>query len=679
MATAVLAPLDRPGLALDGAAAAASLANVRFAAAAGDYFAAVATPSPFLHFWSLSVEEQFYLAWPFLLLLGTRIGRPRLGAALVLGLVLAASFAACMLATDAAPGWAFYLLPTRAWQLATGGLLAIAGAALARFPGLPMAAVGWWGLAAVLVAPLVVDPSAAYPGAAALLPTLGTAALIAAGERRGSPARLLGVAPLRFLGRISYSLYLWHWPILVLAAAALGAPLEPGLRVGLVGVSILVATASWALVEEPFRRGAWRLGMRPRRALATAAVALVFVVAFSGGAWVRASSDLGVAAPWPVGDLELAAGDESIDWTTADPEAEATVDWTPDDGTLPGGWSGDGPEDPLAPGDDGGVAEPAASAAASPALTPTPTPRPRAVPAVRVLPKNVRPSVGRARDDRERLYRDGCLSWEAATIPVTCAYGLRSSRFTVALVGDSHASHLFPAVEAIARRRGWRLEPYVKVSCPFVDMRVRSLTLKREYTECTKWRRAVVARLAADPPDLVIVANLRWMYPVLQADGTVARQGAALARMIDRVPGRVVVIADTPTWSLKLDVPACLSAHPKDIRRCAMPRAEALASTLVRERAAVKATGAGLVNLNGLICPADPCPAVVNGMIVLRDTHHLTATFARSLAPALDRALTRILAPKPAATPTPTPAPTTAAPSAPGGSPPLAPNLPPVP
>ncbi len=104
-----------------------------------------------------------------------------------------------------------------------------------------------------------------------------------------------------------------------------------------------------------------------------------------------------------------------------------------------------------------------------------------------------------------------------------------------------------------------------------------------------------------------------------------------------------------------------------------------VASTLVRERAAVKATGAGLVNLNDLICPADPCPAVVNGMIVLRDTHHLTATFARSLAPALDRALTRILAPKPAATPTPTPAPTTAAPSAPGGSPPLAPNLPPVP
>ncbi len=107
----------------------------------------------------------------------------------------------------------------------------------------------------------------------------------------------------------------------------------------------------------------------------------------------------------------------------------------------------------------------------------------------------------------------------------------------MALVGDSHASHLFPAVEAVARKRGWRLEPYVKVSCPFVDMRVRSLTLKREYYECTRWRTAVLDRLADVKPDLVIVANLRWMYPVLAVDGTVARQGAALARMIDRVPG----------------------------------------------------------------------------------------------------------------------------------------------
>ena len=115
--------------------------------------------------------------------------------------------------------------------------------------------------------------------------------------------------------------------------------------------------------------------------------------------------------------------------------------------------------------------------------------------------------------------------------------------------------------------------------------------------------------------------------------------------MLERLPGRVVVIADTPAWDF--DIPACLSAHPRDIRPCAMSRAAAFYSILVREQTAARAAGAGLINLSRAVCSADPCPAVVNGMIVLRDEHHLTATFARSLAPALNRALGKLLVPAP--------------------------------
>ena len=204
--------------------------------------------------------------------------------------------------------------------------------AIARLPGIPVAALGWAGLVAVLAAPVVVDPSAAYPGVTALLPTLGAAALIAAGDRRGSPGRLLAVAPLRFLGRISYSLYLWHWPILVLPAVALGAPLDPGVRAALIAASVVVATASWACVEEPFRRGSWRLAMRPSRALAVAATGLAFVVAFSGGLWVRQASDLGLAAPWPFGEVEPVAGaDDGIDWTAEGPDPDDAEAWAPVD------------------------------------------------------------------------------------------------------------------------------------------------------------------------------------------------------------------------------------------------------------------------------------------------------------------------------------------------------------
>ncbi|MFH1474629.1 MAG: acyltransferase family protein, partial [Chloroflexota bacterium] len=524
-ASALVAPLDRPAAALDGAAAALSFANIRFALGEGDYFASMTSPSPFLHFWSLSVEEQFYLAWPVLLLLGARGGRPRLGAAITLGVVLVTSLAACVVATEVAPSWAFYMLPTRAWQLATGGLLAIGAVALARIPGLPMAALGWAGLAAVLVAPVAVDAAMAYPGVAALLPTLGAAALIAAGQRRWSPARLLAVTPLRYLGRISYSLYLWHWPILVLPAIAAGAPLEPRARLALVAVSVVVATLSWACVEEPFRRATWCFALRPVRTLAFAGAALAFIVAFSAGLSYRQASDLDLVGVSSVGETPAdGAAVDDVDWT-----ADWTADWTDTGATE------DEPEDPAA---GGGVNAPTAGPTAVPGGSPLPSALPSAAPSAApttrptptprvsfVLPRDVRPSLARARDDIERLRRDGCLAFEPATAPRDCVYGNRSGTFTVALVGDSHASHLFPAVEAIAKRNGWRLETYVKVACPFIDLRVRNLALKREYRECPPWRTAVLERLTAHPADLVLVSNSRWTFPVRTEDGTVARQG----------------------------------------------------------------------------------------------------------------------------------------------------------
>lgn len=147
---------------------------------------------------------------------------------------------------------------------------------------------------------------------------------------------------------------------------------------------------------------------------------------------------------------------------------------------------------------------------------------------------------------------------------------------------------------------------------------------------------APVARAAGSAATAAVATGAATFRPDVEG-----LRGAALARMIERLPGRVVVIADTPAWNL--DVPSCLSSHARDIRACAMPRKLALSGgILARERAATRATGAGLVNLTRAICDADPCPAVVNGRIVLRDSHHLTATFARSLAPVLNRALDRL-------------------------------------
>jgi hypothetical protein len=185
----------------------------------------------------------------------------------------------------------------------------------------------------------------------------------------------------------------------------------------------------------------------------------------------------------------------------------------------------------------------------------------------------------------------------------------------------------------------------VKVSCPFIDTPVRNLALKREYRECATFNEATIAALATLRPDLTLVSMSRIATrPMDQADDTVAAKGSAIGRMLARVAGRTALIVDTPY--AKRNVPSCLSSHRDDIDACAIPRQTALTDRLgAVEAAAATASGAGLIDLTTRICVADPCPVVVNGLIVYRDESHLTATFSRSLAPALKTAIAAVLAP----------------------------------
>jgi peptidoglycan/LPS O-acetylase OafA/YrhL len=611
----VLSPLDLRRIADDGLAASLSLANIRYAVDATDYFAPVDT-SPMLHFWSLAVEEQFYLLWPILLLTVARIGRPRLAMAALATAVLAGSFLLCSVLTDTSGAWAYFSLPTRAWQLAAGGLLALGAPLLGRLPHAVGAAVGWLGAALLGASLVAIGPTTAYPGLASLLPTLGAVALIASGGVLGSPGWIaLARAPLRWLGRISYSLYLWHWPMLILGPAALGMAVAEGeppggdlaVRVGLVGIAVALAAATWALVEEPFRRG--RLVPRGRgRGLALAGAAALILLLGSTAIGVVGDREVAAAAAL---DVDAASTDDEVSQAAAVDDPVAAPSRAPEAAFL----------------------TPSPTASTQPSAGPRPKPRIDGA-----LPRDLTPSLARVRQDTDALREDGCGLSLAGSKPPACEYGDPGGTTTVALVGDSHAAHWFPAIELLARERGWRLVPFTKFSCVFVDMRIWSPRLQREYTECEVWRERVVDRLVALRPDLVIVASDQELPVVVDSDDDPELQGEAVARLIRRIPGAVAIIVDTPRSDH--DVPACLAQHPKAIERCTTTRSAAFGwRHMRRERMAARLTGATLVDLSAVTCPTDPCPPVVGSMPVYRDHHHLTATFARSLVDELGAAL----------------------------------------
>ena len=178
-----------------------------------------------------------------------------------------------------------------------------------------------------------------------------------------------------------------------------------------------------------------------------------------------------------------------------------------------------------------------------PRATPKPTPRPqrqpqgRSEPPVIRLPGDVKPSLFDAPDDEELLRRNGCLHSEEAVVPRACLFGNLGSRTTIALVGDSHASHWYPALRGVVDDKGWELATYVKVSCPFMDMPVRNLQLKREYRECARFNANVVTQLKRLKPDLVVTALSRWQHPTKDGDESVNAQAAAMARLAAVGPG----------------------------------------------------------------------------------------------------------------------------------------------
>jgi peptidoglycan/LPS O-acetylase OafA/YrhL len=223
-----------------------------------DYFAVDATSNPFIHFWSLSVEEQFYLAWPALLLGFAWIRPGKHGVFVLMVVVAAISFALCAWLTAVSQPWAFYFSPFRAWEFALGGLASMAqlDTRAKRSPYSPI--MGWLGLALITATYLRVSEQSPFPGFIALVPAIGTVMVLLSGVHQSlsGPKAILAVKPLQWVGKLSYSLYLWHWPVIVYAKMLM-PELTSVHRLLLLVLTFALSLFSYHFVENPIRRNAW--------------------------------------------------------------------------------------------------------------------------------------------------------------------------------------------------------------------------------------------------------------------------------------------------------------------------------------------------------------------------------------------------------------------------------------
>lgn len=288
----VLAPMDYKNLARSAINTTFFISNIAFNNKAG-YFAPAAETQPLLHTWSLAVEEQFYLIAPVALIAITRLGlnvrRVTLGAAALASLLISAY------GVSQEASWAFYLLHSRAWELMIGMILGLALVPQIsnRFTA---EAVGLAGLAMIAAACFAYAPETPFPGFAALLPCLGAACIIhSATAQTTATSRLLATPPLVFIGKISYSLYLWHWPLFAFATYEFGHELTASHRVALIALAVLLSIATWAFVEQPARR---RRGETTQRrvfaagtAVMAACVAVSLGISHTRGALGRLSPD----------------------------------------------------------------------------------------------------------------------------------------------------------------------------------------------------------------------------------------------------------------------------------------------------------------------------------------------------------------------------------------------------
>ena len=580
-------------------------ANVHFSSIGTDYFQQHRPPSPVQHYWSLSVEEQFYVLWPALLIVGYLVARrmavrPSRVVLALAGTGTAASFAWALHLTASDRVAAYFSTPARAWELGIGALCAVLSGRAVGLPEAVRAAAAWTGLGAVAAATALYGAQTAFPGLAAMLPVLGTALVLAAQDPRGGPGRvgLLDNPVAGYLGKISYSLYLWHFPCLVLAD---GYFASHGVGYYVAGgvLPLLLSMWSFHLVEDPIRHSRWLSARSPsaphrERSAAThrerrlrvlkpvlAAVATVLLACTSllpGHTRVQAAAATPVVAGNPLPSFGpatralqagIAAAIAARTWPTLSPALDVVSN---------------GPEAP--------------------------------------------PDVL------------ACTSIGAIAHP--CSWGDPAATHTAILVGDSTAmAYTVPLRAVFQSMPGWRLTSYALYSCIFTGLTIHSANSPANRA-CPGHKQATVDAIHATHPDLVIVTN-SYLSKALLATGDITPQGFVrgtenfLAGFAGSVK-HIVFLAPPP---YQRDISFCFKpgALPS---ACLSHQSEKWRGWAEADQELARGVHGTWVDTRVLFCDAlGQCPSFVGSTIVKMDKIHLAPAYQAVLGPALKEVLAR--------------------------------------
>jgi peptidoglycan/LPS O-acetylase OafA/YrhL len=578
-------------------------ANVHFAREGTDYFAQGQPPSSLQHFWTLAVEEQFYVVWPALLALllfgasasrrwrhrrGFRRHPPsRRGEQRVVVVALVIFCASLAWSIHGAGSTASYFSTfSRAWELALGAVLAFGLPKLVIRSGVKFIA-GWIGLASIAAAGVVYSSQTRFPGYAALFPTLGAALVIVAGSSgtpRAGAGRLLALAPMRYVGDRSYAFYLWHWPVLILAVEHEGHELSVRVKLVLLLAAFVLSAATYALYENPIRR--MELSRGALTVAATAPVAAVIFVA----AFTLNSIDSKTLR------FEAAAVDSSSAAAGFDPRLEAKLD----------------ANSARLLTSSGAQALPAVAAAAQAAR--------RAAP----IPSGLTPPVS------ELLHSEyvtaECSAHEGQTSSAICRLGNASSAKSLIVFGDSHAEMWMPAILKMAQEDGFVVIPLLRSGCT-------PGTWTQRGGECRKWYTwALGTAKALHPTATLITGNYASYSPAQQvSDKAAIDMLTSTATTIHQISADVVVLGDPPGQTQQpVD---CLLAPTATMERCTnYVSAEKLILNNSNVAALSSIPHVGFIDTTGWFCDRrSQCPMVVGHTIVYMDTGHITSTYAEDL------------------------------------------------